>query len=153
MRYRLVCVGRPDVGPYGTAVRQHLARLAALTPAELVVVKGAKGRDPDARRRQEAAALGDAVVGRSVALDERGRAFTTRSLAAHVAALDLRGDSRLTLLVGGADGLEPSLRDAVDETWRLSNLTLAHELALAVLVEQLYRIESLRGGHPYHRAG
>jgi 23S rRNA (pseudouridine1915-N3)-methyltransferase len=128
-----------------------LARLTALATAELTVVKAGKGRDPAVRRQREAEALRAAVVGRSVALDERGRTFTTLALADHVAALDLRGDSRLTLLVGGADGLDAELRAEVDETWRLSDLTLAHELALAVLVEQLYRIEAVRAGHPYHR--
>ncbi len=151
MRYRIVCVGRPDGGPHGPAVAHGLARLTALATAELTVVKAGRGRDPAARRQREAEGLRAAVVGRSVALDERGRTFTTIALADHVAALDLRGDSRLTLLVGGADGLDPGLRAEVDETWRLSDLTLAHELALAVLIEQLYRIEAVRAGHPYHR--
>ena len=57
----------------------------------------------------------------------------------------------LTLWVGGADGLDADLVAGADERWRLSDLTLAHELALAVLLEQLYRVESWRAGHPYHR--
>jgi 23S rRNA (pseudouridine1915-N3)-methyltransferase len=151
MRYRIVCVGRPDGGPYGAAVAHVLARLTALAAAELTTVKAGKGRDPAARRQREAEGLRAAIQGRSVALDERGRAFTTLALAEHVAGLDLRGDSRVTLLVGGADGLDERLRAEVDETWRLSDLTLAHELALTVLIEQLYRIEAVRAGHPYHR--
>lgn len=151
MRYRVACVGKPDVGPYGAAIRRDLARLDALAAAELVVVRAGKGRDPAARRRQEAPALVGAIQGRGVALDERGRAFTTVALAEHLAALDLRGESKVTLLVGGADGLDEAARAACAETWRLSDLTLAHELALAVLVEQLYRVEALRAGHPYHR--
>lgn len=153
MRYRVVCVGKPDGGPYGAAVRRDLARLDALAAAELVVVRSGGGRDPGARRQHEARTLAAAVVGRGVALDERGRSFTTAALAAHVSDLELRGERRLTLLVGGADGLDPDLRDAQAETWRLSDLTLAHELALAVLMEQLYRVETLRAGHPYHRGG
>jgi 23S rRNA (pseudouridine1915-N3)-methyltransferase len=152
MRYRIACVGRPDGGPFAAAVATYLPRLAGLAPAELVVVKAGRGRDVAERRRQEATALRAAAAGRSVALDERGRAFTTAALAEHVAALELRGESRLTLWLGGADGLDPGLRDEADERWRLSDLTLAHELALALLLEQLYRIESWRAGHPYHRA-
>jgi 23S rRNA (pseudouridine1915-N3)-methyltransferase len=152
VRYRVACVGRPDGGPFGAAVATFLPRLSALAPAELVVVKAGQGRDVAARRRVEAVALRAAAVGRTVALDEQGRAFTTIALAKHVSALDLHGESRMTLWVGGADGLDPALRDDADERWRLSDLTLAHELALAVLLEQLYRIESWRAGHPYHRA-
>lgn len=153
MRYRVACVGKPDGGPYGAAIRRDLARWGALAPVELVVVRAGRGRDPATRRRQEAEALAAVVQGRGVGLDERGRAFTTEALADHVAALELRGVSRVTLVVGGADGLEPAFRDALDERWRLSDLTLAHELALAVLCEQGYRVEALRAGHPYHRAG
>lgn len=153
MRYRVVCVGKPDGGPYGTVIRRDLARLDVLASAELVVVRAGKGRDPAARRRQEGAALVDALQGRGVALDERGRTFTTAELAEHVAALDLRGDSKLSLVVGGADGLDEAVGAACTESWRLSDFTLAHELALAVLVEQLYRVEALRAGHPYHRGG
>ena len=152
MRYRVACVGRPDGGPFAAAVATYLPRLAGLAPAELVVVKAGRGRDPDTRRRREATALRAATVGRSVALDERGQAFTTVALAAHVAALELRGEGRLTLWLGGADGLDPELRASADERWRLSDLTFAHELALAVVLEQLYRVETWRAGHPYHRA-
>lgn len=153
MRVRIACVGKPDGGPYGAAIRRDLARWGALEPVELVVVRAGRGRDPDARRRQEADALRAALEGRTVALDERGRTFTTEALAAHLEALELRGDSRLTLVVGGADGLEAAFREGLDERWRLSDLTLAHELALAVLCEQGYRVASWRAGHPYHRAG
>jgi 23S rRNA (pseudouridine1915-N3)-methyltransferase len=151
VRYRIACVGRPDGGPFAAAVATYLRRLSALTPAELVVVKSGQGRDVAVRRRGEAAALRAATVGRSVALDERGRSFTTVALAEHVSTMEGRGESRVTLWLGGADGLDPALRDEADERWRLSDLTFAHELALAVVLEQLYRIESWRAGHPYHR--
>lgn len=153
MRYRVVCVGKPDGGPYGVAIRRDLARLDALAAAELVVVRAGKGRDPAARRRQEGAALVGALQGRGVLIDERGRTFTTVALSGHVAALDLRGASKLTLVVGGADGVDDAVGAACAEAWRLSDFTLAHELALAVLVEQLYRVEAHRAGHPYHRGG
>ena len=152
MRYRIACVGRPDGGVFGPAVAAYLPRLAGLAATELWPVRGGRGRDPTARRRGEAALLRAAAVGRTVALDERGAAFTTEALARHVERLELRGEGRLTLWIGGADGLDAELLDGADERWRLSDLTLAHELALAVLLEQLYRVESWRAGHPYHRA-
>lgn len=151
MRYRIACVGRPDGGPFATAVATYLPRLAGLAPTELVPVRAARGRDAVARLRREAEALRAVAAGRTVALDERGRAFDTAGLAEHMAELELRGEGRLTLWIGGADGLDPELVAHADERWRLSDLTLAHELALAVLLEQLYRVASLRAGHPYHR--
>lgn len=152
MRVRVACVGRPDGGPFAAAVAAYLPRLAGLMPTEVVPVRAGRGRDPLARRRAEATALRAAAVGRTVALDERGRAFTTTALADHLTELELRGDGRLTLWIGGADGLDPALVAEAGERWRLSDLTLAHELALVVLLEQLYRVASWRAGHPYHRA-
>lgn len=151
MRFRIACVGRPDGGPHKAAVDAYLPRLAGLAPTELHPVPVGRGRDAGARRRGEAAALRSAAVGRTVALDERGTAFTTVALARHLEGLELRGESRLTLWIGGADGLDPGLVDAADERWRLSDFTLAHELALVVVLEQLYRVASWRAGHPYHR--
>lgn len=81
---------------------------------------------------------------RLVALDERGKDLTTLQFAAL-----LREPT--AFLIGGADGLEPSLKNEAALLLRLSALTLPHALAQVVLCEQLYRAASLLGGHPYHR--
>jgi 23S rRNA (pseudouridine1915-N3)-methyltransferase len=152
MRFRIACVGRPDGGPFAAAVEGYLARLRPLLAVDLVAVKGSRERDLARRRLQEGRALQAGAIGRVVALDERGRRFTTAALADHLSALATSGDGRVTLLIGGADGLDPSVVAAADETWRLSDLTLAHELALVVALEQIYRVATLWAGHPYHRA-
>lgn len=151
MRYRIAAVGALRRGFVRDGCEHYLARLDALAPSEVVEVRGGRGRDPDEVRAQEAAGLAARSDGRVVALDERGVAWRTAALAEHVARLEVGGTSRLTLLVGGADGLAPSARAAADEVWRLSEMTLPHELARLMLLEQLYRIETIRAGHPYHR--
>ena len=60
--------------------------------------------------------------------------------------------SQISFLLGGANGHGAALKARADERWSLSKLTLPHELARLVLLEQLYRAETLRAGHPYHRA-
>jgi rRNA large subunit m3Psi methyltransferase RlmH len=57
----------------------------------------------------------------------------------------------ITFLIGGADGLDPSLKENAQAMWRLSSLTLPHAMARVVLVEQLYRAWTILQGHPYHR--
>lgn len=153
MRYRVACVGKPDGGPFAEAVARYLVRLRGLGETELVPVRASRASELAKRRREEATALRAVAVGRWVALDERGRSFDTQGLARRIADLEQAGEGRMTLLIGGADGLDPDLREEAAEIWRLSDLTMAHELALTVLLEQLYRVESLRSGHPYHRAG
>ncbi len=156
MRYLVLTLGRSDRGPFATAIERYRARLDALSGGlELRSLKASRHAAADERRRTDSATLlaaATAAAGRTVLLDERGSSFTTVALTRHVARLEQRGESRMVLLVGAADGVEPGLRTQVDECWSLSPLTLSHDLALVVLLEQLYRVTSLAKGHPYHRA-
>ncbi len=151
MRYRLVAVGRLKRGFYADGCRHFARRLEPMAALEVVEVKEGRGARTGAAREAESGALMAAAVGRTVAIDEHGRGFDTRGLAAHVSGLELGGESRMSLLIGGAEGHAGWLLDEADEVWSLSPLTLPHELARLVLLEQLYRAETLRSGHPYHR--
>ncbi|MFO7545317.1 MAG: 23S rRNA (pseudouridine(1915)-N(3))-methyltransferase RlmH [Trueperaceae bacterium] len=153
MRYRIVAVGRVGHGYARDGCERFLKRLRALAPTEIVEVRTARASAAVVVRRQEGEALLSAVTSaqRVVALDERGRTFTTKALAEHVTQLELHGVSRLDVLIGGAEGHTDAVRERAEETWSLSPLTFPHDLARLVLLEQLYRIETLRSGHPYHR--
>jgi 23S rRNA (pseudouridine1915-N3)-methyltransferase len=87
---------------------------------------------------------------RRVVLDERGDRVSTPQLAARLVAW--QGDGRdVALLVGGPDGLDPTLKQSADETLRLSDLTLPHAFVRVLLAEALYRAWTVSTGHPYHR--
>lgn len=87
-----------------------------------------------------------------IALDERGEALTTQAWRERLDALEMRGEiKRVSFLIGAADGHTDTLRREADAVWQLSRLTLQHELALVVLLEQLYRVSTLKQGGPYHR--
>lgn len=150
MRYRIAAVGKLKEPFYRSGADHYLARLRALTQCEVVEVREGKG-DVAAVKRAEGEALLGAADGHMVALDEGGRTFSTRQLADHVGQLELTGVSRLTLLIGGANGHDQQLLARCQERWSLSPLTFPHDLARLVLLEQLYRVETVRAGHPYHR--
>ena len=82
-----------------------------------------------------------------VALDEHGDAVTSVALSKLLGA---HGD--VAFLIGGADGLGPAARERADRTLRLSSMTLTHEMARLLLVEQVYRGLTILRGMPYHRA-
>jgi len=82
---------------------------------------------------------------RLIALDERGREFTTAQFAKLLQAPS-------AFIIGGADGLSEATKREAQITMRLSAMTLPHALAQLVLLEQLYRAATLLTGHPYHRA-
>ena len=87
---------------------------------------------------------------RIVALDERGAAWTTRTLAER---LDRWRDESadVAFVIGSADGLDPELKRKADTVLAVSAMTLPHGLVRVMLAEQLYRAVSLNAGHPYHR--
>lgn len=88
---------------------------------------------------------GDAFV---VALDEHGKTLSSRELAT---ALRPHASQELVFIIGGADGLDESVRKRANLVLSFGRMTLPHFLMRAVLAEQIYRIRTLWDGHPYHR--
>lgn len=85
-----------------------------------------------------------------IALDERGRDLTTRALSDQLT--QWRDEGRdVALIVGGPDGLDPTLKASCSGSIRLSSLTLPHPMVRVVLAEQLYRAWAILTHHPYHR--
>ncbi|MCX7739430.1 MAG: 23S rRNA (pseudouridine(1915)-N(3))-methyltransferase RlmH [Meiothermus sp.] len=137
-------VGRPRL-PYAQAgVEEYARRLGRYVRLELLYLK-------EGSRAQEGKRLLEASRGyRRVVLDERGELPDTLGLKARLEAWELESKG-VAFLIGGAEGHDPAVRDGADWLFALSRLTFQHELALVVLLEQLYRVETLRRGEPYHR--
>jgi len=102
---------------------------------------------------KEGKAILEAIPKRSyvIALDERGRQFTSEELSRKVSSWEGMGCD-IALLVGGPNGLTDECRQRASELWSLSKLTLPHPLVRVFLAETLYRAYSISAGLPYHRA-
>ena len=154
MRLRILAVGARQPAWVDTATQEYLRRIRPPWRLELVALeaatRGTRGA-ADAVRREGERVL-DALRDRErvVLLDETGKTLATRELATRLEALAV-GTPDVALLIGGPDGHAPDVRARAAETWSLSKLTLPHGLARVLLVEQLYRAQSLLLGHPYHR--
>jgi 23S rRNA (pseudouridine1915-N3)-methyltransferase len=85
-----------------------------------------------------------------VLLDARGRQLTSEELAEMLEAHQVRGTQALIFAVGPADGFTADARRAANLVLSLGKMTLAHELARIVLLEQLYRSFTILRNHPYH---
>jgi 23S rRNA (pseudouridine1915-N3)-methyltransferase len=85
-----------------------------------------------------------------IALDEHGIDLRTQAIADHLTNWRTNGED-VAFLIGGANGLDPSLKANRNHIWKLSSLTLPHAFARLVLIEQLYRAWTILQGHPYHR--
>ena len=86
-----------------------------------------------------------------ICLDEHGEHLTSRALAERITQWEQARVKTATLLIGGADGHADEVRAQSDWSWSLSRLTLQHELALVVALEQLYRAYAIKANLPYHR--
>jgi 23S rRNA (pseudouridine1915-N3)-methyltransferase len=85
-----------------------------------------------------------------VLMDSRGKEFSSEQIAKFLGDYQDRNPLPLILAVGGADGFSDAARAAAQHTISLGKMTLAHELARVVLLEQVFRAFTILKGHPYH---
>lgn len=135
---------------------EYRKRLSHELPMELVELKpGARGKGRDDARaiHDEGVAILAALPHDShvIALDGRGRTWSSEDLAAQLETWRMHGRD-LAFLIGGPDGHAPEVLTRADQRWSLGPLTLPHMLVRLVLAEQLYRATTILAGHPYHRA-
>lgn len=155
MRLRICAVGRLRTGPERALLDDYLdrfdrtGRAMGLGPAAVHEVEDRRGggRTAEAALLERAIPQGAAVV----ALDERGRTMGSPEFADHLAQWRDAGRGDLALLIGGADGLLPELRERADLVLSLGPMVWPHMLVRVMLAEQLYRAASILAGSPYHR--
>lgn len=87
---------------------------------------------------------------RLIVLDEKGKNFSSVELSKKMESWLPMGQD-ISIVIGGADGIDPSIKQQADEKWSLSPFTLPHTLVRVVIAEQLYRAWSILQRHPYHR--
>jgi 23S rRNA (pseudouridine1915-N3)-methyltransferase len=154
----LVAIGQKAPAWADAAYEEYAKRFPREMPLVLKALKAeprTSGKTPAALMAAEAQRIDAALLAhggnlRRVVLDEQGTRLTTTALAERLQAW--RGDGRdVALIVGGPDGLAPTIKAQADETMRLSDLTLPHAMVRGLLAEALYRAWTVSTGHPYHR--
>ena len=156
MRVHVIAVGRLRAGPEKDLVDDYLnrfdrtGRALGLGPARVIEVEERRG----AGMAGEAQLLRRSVPAGAVlvALDERGRVESSPDFANRLASWRDQGRGDLAVMIGGADGIDPALRDEADFGLSLGKMVWPHMLVRVMLAEQLYRAASILAGSPYHRA-
>lgn len=144
MRIRVCVVGKPKLAYARAGVEEYSSRLNKAGKLELVPVR-------EGEREEESARLLEASQGYlRVVLDERGELADTLTLYKKLSQWEMTGE-KVAFLIGGAEGHAEEVRSQAHWLLSLSKLTLQHELALVVLLEQLYRVKTIKRGEPYHR--
>ncbi len=145
MKILVISVGKPGLAYARAGVAEYLGRMRPAGSIQWLAVK-AGDRETEGQRLLAAA---EGMV--RVVLDQRGEPWTSRGLAEKIGGWEMRAVKGVAFLVGGAGGHDPAVRAAADHHWSLGSVTMQHELALVVLLEQLYRAQTIRRGEPYHR--
>jgi 23S rRNA (pseudouridine1915-N3)-methyltransferase len=156
MKARLIAVGEGAPDWVSSGFAEYRKRLSRWLPLELIEIapgRRGKGRDPKRATQEEGARVVAALPRGAwvVALDGRGRSYSSAELAQRLEAWRAQGRDP-AFLIGGPEGHAAEVSAAADETWSLGPLTLPHMLVRLVLAEQLYRAASMLANHPYHRA-
>jgi 23S rRNA (pseudouridine1915-N3)-methyltransferase len=156
MKFIICTVGHKMPLWVEAAFQEYAKRMPREAAIELIEIKPEKrgsGKTADKSRSAEGTRIRAAIPPgcRVVAMDERGSHWTTVMLTDSITKW-MKNGGDTAFLIGGADGLDPGLRNSADEVFALSALTLPHAFVRILLAEQLYRAVSLIKGHPYHRA-
>lgn len=156
MILRLLAVGTKSPAWVQTGFQEYARRMPPECRLELVEItpsRHGEARDAARAMRDEAQRLQTQFrrQARVVVLDERGKPWTSRDLSQQLGHW-LQDGRPVELLIGGADGLDPALRESAEARWSLSPLTLPHMLVRVLVAEALYRAHTILKNHPYHRA-
>lgn len=154
MRCHLIAVGKgAKAAPEKAIFDTYAGRLTPPFSLALREVEEKKRLDGPALKAREADLLLAAVPDGAcvVALDERGKSLTSRQVADKIGDWRDHGVRDLAFLIGGADGLHESVRARADLVLNLGTLTWPHMLVRALIAEQVFRVQCILTGHPYHR--
>lgn len=146
MKWQITAIGKPSLRYAKDGMAEYQKRLRRYTKVSFNFESKDAGSKKNSERLLELSEGSMRLV-----LDERGDMWTTTDLVKRVEKWQVNGVKRVSLLIGGADGHTDELRRSADHVIALSGFTFQHELALVVLLEQIYRIHTVICGEPYHR--
>ena len=159
MRIVIAAVGRLKQGPERELAERYRKRAAdagrnvGLVAFDVIEIRESRADNVGRRMLEESIAIANIIPERAVTviLDERGENVTSASFAGHLQGWRTQGRPAAVFVIGGADGLAPSLRERADLAIAFGTATWPHQLVRIMLLEQLYRAVTMLSGHPYHR--
>lgn len=155
MEIVIVCVGRVRENNLTALCHDYAGRIERCGHAVKVieVKEEPGGRPDDLVVGRESARLAERIPAGAwtVAMDLRGQVMTSRKFAAGFGRLVERGTRSVCFLIGGPLGLSADLLASCRQRLALSRMTLTHEMARLLLLEQLYRANTIIRGEPYHK--
>jgi len=160
VRLVVAAVGRLREGPERELAERYrkraeqIGRRIGIRSVEIVEIRESRAQELAKRKTEESIAIATVIPDKAVTiiLDERGDSLDSASFAVKLARWRDDGRQDAVFVIGGDDGLMPTLREEAALTLALGTATWPHQLVRVMLLEQIYRALSMLAGHPYHRA-
>jgi 23S rRNA (pseudouridine1915-N3)-methyltransferase len=160
MRVVIAAVGRLKQGPEREIAASYRKRAEAtgrvlgFRDIEIVEIRESRAQDAERRRVEESIAIANVIPEGAIVivLDARGENLDSTALAALLREWRAEDRAAVCFVVGGADGLAPSLLGRAQLKLAFGKATWPHQLVRIMLLEQVYRAATILSGHPYHRA-
>jgi len=152
MRIRFIWPGKTKDEHLRALVAEYLKRLARFVRCEIVETREGKERG-QAGVAKESRHILDAISPGSLilVLDVAGREWSSPELAEEVSRWERDSVKEVAVVIGGPDGISDELTARAKKRWRLSRLTLTHEMARVLALEQIYRAYTIKRGLPYQK--
>ena len=152
MRLRIIWIGKTRDARLRALIDDYAERLGHFNRCEITELREL-GRTDKAGIDKETKRISDGLRSGSltVLLDPDGVEWTSQQLAAQVRSWEGSGIKEVAFVIGGPNGVADDFKARVDKRWSLSRLTLTHEMARVLLVEQLYRAYTIIHGLPYQK--
>ncbi|MEI8154562.1 MAG: 23S rRNA (pseudouridine(1915)-N(3))-methyltransferase RlmH [Hyphomicrobiales bacterium] len=160
MRLVVAAIGRLKEGPERELAERYrkradqTGRRIGFRETEVVEIRESRAQEIGKRMIEESIALTSVIPDKAITLllDQRGESLDSAALAQRLGRWRDDGRPATVFLIGGDDGLAPSLRDKANLKLAFGAATWPHQLVRIMLLEQIYRAVSILSGHPYHRA-
>ncbi len=151
MKLKFIWPGKTKDEHLRALIAEYLKRLGRFVRCEVVETRSFGSNRASIEKESERLAAAFPHDGLVVLLDVDGREWDSPKLAAQVLRWEKDSVKEVAIVIGGQDGVSPQIQERAQIRWRLSRLTLTHEMARMVAVEQIYRAYTINRGLPYQK--
>jgi 23S rRNA (pseudouridine1915-N3)-methyltransferase len=145
VKIRIAWIGKTKEPAIASLTEEYLKRISRYAQVEGMTLRDEEdllAKCSDSRKAGSKSTL--------VLMDARGKEFSSEQFAKFLGDYQERNPLPIVFAIGGADGFSPAARSSAAHVISLGKMTLAHELARVLLLEQIYRAFTILKGHPYH---
>lgn len=153
MRVRFIWTGKTKDARLRALIEEYLKRLSRFARCEVSELRESRAGKDGAGIEKDGQRISDGLHSGAltILLDEGGREWSSTELARELQRWERSGAKEVAIVIGGPNGVSDAVAAKAKVRWCLSRLTLTHELARVIAIEQIYRAYTIVNGLPYQK--